>query len=307
MNRILITGSSGLIGSALSTMLKARGAAVRGIDLAANNESRGDVCDLARVQRAVRNCDGIVHLAAVSRVVWGELNPELCWATNVGGLGNVLQSAAASEQRPWVIFASSREVYGQPDRLPVTEECPLRPINVYGRSKCGGETLIETARRSGSRVCTIRFSNVFGAIDDHADRVVPAFARAAVMGEALRVEGAGHTFDFTHVDDVTRGIVALVDLLQTSEKPPTPIHFVSGQPTTLGDLAQMVIEIAASASPIQPVPPRTFDVSRFYGAPSRARAILGWSPQIPLREGLSRLIKDLRAEMGTETTLESTQ
>lgn len=306
MSRILITGSSGLIGSALTTLLKARGVAVRGFDLSANDQSRGDVCDLAQIQRDITDYDGIIHLAAISRVIWGERDPELCRATNVGGVDNVLKSAAVSKRRPWVIFASSREVYGQPDRLPASEECPLRPVNVYGRSKSEGEGLIETARRNGLRACIIRLSNVFGAIDDHADRVVPAFARAAVMGEALRVDGAGHTFDFTHVDDVARGIVTLADLLQAGEAPPPPIHFVSGQPTTLGELARMAIDIAASPSPVRLAPPRTFDVSTFYGNPSRARAILGWSPQMSLHQGLGRLIKDIRTEMEAELAPEGT-
>lgn len=306
MSRILITGSSGLIGSALTTLLKARGVAVRGFDLSANDQSRGDVCDLAQIQRDITDCDGIIHLAAISRVVWGERDPELCRATNVGGVDNVLKSAAVSKRRPWVIFASSREVYGQPDRLPASEECPLRPVNVYGRSKSEGEGLIETARRNGLRACIIRLSNVFGTIDDHADRVVPAFARAAVMGEALRVDGAGHTFDFTHVDDVARGIVTLADLLQAGEAPPPPIHFVSGRPTTLGELARMAIDIAASPSPVRLAPPRTFDVSTFYGDPSRARAILGWSPQMSLHQGLGRLIKDIRTEMEAELAPEGT-
>lgn len=306
MSRILITGSSGLIGSALTTLLKARGVAVRGFDLSANDQSRGDVCDLAQIQRDITDYDGIIHLAAISRVIWGERDPELCRATNVGGVDNVLKSAAVSKRRPWVIFASSREVYGQPDRLPASEECPLRPVNVYGRSKSEGEGLIETARRNGLRACIIRLSNVFGAIDDHADRVVPAFARAAVMGEALRVDGAGHTFDFTHVDDVARGIVTLADLLQAGEAPPPPIHFVSGQPTTLGELARMAIDIAASPSPVRLAPPRTFDVSTFYGDPSRARAILGWSPQMSLHQGLGRLIKDIRTEMEAELAPEGT-
>lgn len=306
MSRILITGSSGLIGSALTILLKARGVAVRGFDLSANDQSRGDVCDLAQIQRDITDYDGIIHLAAISRVIWGERDPELCRATNVGGVDNVLKSAAVSKRRPWVIFASSREVYGQPDRLPASEECPLRPVNVYGRSKSEGEGLIETARRNGLRACIIRLSNVFGAIDDHADRVVPAFARAAVMGEALRVDGAGHTFDFTHVDDVARGIVTLADLLQAGEAPPPPIHFVSGQPTTLGELARMAIDIAASPSPVRLAPPRTFDVSTFYGDPSRARAILGWSPQMSLHQGLGRLIKDIRTEMEAELAPEGT-
>lgn len=298
--RVLITGSSGLVGRALRAALRLRGIESDGLDLRGRGSEAGDIRDFNRVRRAVRDCDGIVHLAAVSRVVWGERDPELCWRTNVEGLHNVLGAAAAQARPPWILFASSREVYGQPDALPATEDTPLRPVNIYGRSKAEGERLMTEARRTGLRTAIIRLSNVYGSPLDHADRVVPAFAQAAVRGQALRIDGADHTFDFTYIDDVTRGIADLVELLRSGSDAPPPIHFLTGQPTTLGQLASLAIEVAASGSSVQHAPPRSFDVARFYGSPERARSLLGWSPQVSLRTGLTRLINAFRRELDAE-------
>lgn len=293
-HRVLITGSSGLVGTALKSALLAEGCDVVGLDIRAQGEARGDVRDQARVDEAVAGVDGIIHLAAVSRVVWGERDPELCWATNVGGLRNVIEAAARSPHMPWLIFASSREVYGQPEVLPVTEDASLRPVNVYGRSKAEGELLVAEAQRVGLRACTIRLSNVFGSTSDHVDRVVPAFARAAALGDELRVDGLDHTFDFTHIDDVARGVVALTKLLAAGDAPPPTIHFVSGRPTTLGELASLAADLAQSSSLIRVAAPRDFDVARFFGDPSRAKALLGWQPLVRLEDGLARLIKGFR-------------
>lgn len=298
--RILITGSCGLIGTGLAGVLQSRGADLRLLDTAARSDAAGDVRDPDRVRAAVDTCDGIIHLAAVSRVVWGEQQPEACWATNVGGLRNVLEAAASSARKPWILFASSREVYGQPERLPVDEDCPLRPVNIYGRSKVEGESLVEVARRDGVRASTMRLSNVFGATSDHVDRVVPAFARAAAVGEELRVDGAGHTFDFTHIDDVAAGIAALVDLVSEPGSPPPPIHFVSGVPTTLQQLAETAIRLASSSSTVRYAPPRDFDVARFVGSAERAKRLLGWAPTVPLELGLGRLIHAFRDELGAD-------
>jgi nucleoside-diphosphate-sugar epimerase len=303
--KILITGSSGLVGTALVSALSARGVEVICLDIAAQGSSCGDVRDNERVERAIASVTGIIHLAAVSRVVWGEREPERCWATNVGGLRNVLHAAAASPLRPWVTFASSREVYGQPDSLPASEESPLRPVNIYGRSKLEGEKLVEAARCDGLRACTIRLSNVFGSTADHVDRVVPAFARAAAFGRELRVDGAEHTFDFTYIDDVARGIVLLAELLGSGGAVPPPLHFVTGVPTTLGELARMAIRVAGTDSSIRLAPPRNFDVARFFGCPDRVRTLLGWEPRVPIEEGLTRLIlafRDLPSADGREET-----
>lgn len=291
---ILITGSSGLVGSRLASMLQAGAFEVAGLDVRAEGPAQGDIRDRERVRQALEGVYGVIHLAAVSRVVWGERDPERCWSTNVGGMQNLVEAAAASPLRPWIIFASSREVYGQPDQLPATEDCPLRPVNVYGQSKLEGEQLVLAARREGLRACTIRLSNVFGSAEDHPDRVVPAFARAAAFGRELRVDGAGHTFDFTHLDDVARGITDLSRLLATSDALPPPIHFVSGRATTLGELAAAAIRLAGSTSTIRLAPPRNFDVAHFIGSSARAEALLAWRPRVSLEEGLARLIRDFR-------------
>lgn len=317
-HRILITGSSGLVGSALSPALAARGVDVARLDIRASGAAQGDVRDRERVRRAMVDVDGVVHLAAVSRVAWAERDPALCWSTNIDGLRNVLEIAAASNPRPWVVFASSREVYGQPDRLPVAEDCDLRPINVYGRSKADGERLVDAARRAGARACTVRLSNVFGSTLDHPDRVVPAFARAAAFGEELRVDGVDHTFDLTHVDDIVRGLVALSERLGASHTGLSPIHFVSGIPTTLGQLADMAIRIARKVgdgvppvvagrtrSIVRVAPPREFDVTKFIGDPARALAVLGWRTRIDLEEGLTRLVHEFRGAPRAVRTEES--
>lgn len=295
--QILVTGACGLIGRATTSSLRAAGFSVRGFDpVSTSTEHRGDVCDPAGVRAAVAGCDGVLHLGAISRVVWGERDPAWCHATNVEGTRNVLAAIALTPSRPWVIVASSREVYGQADLLPVAEDVPHRPMNAYARSKSAAEGLAVAARRGGVRAAIVRFSNVYGSADDHRDRVVPAFARAAACGASLRVEGADRLYDFTHIDDVTRGVVALVRRLDEGADAPPPLHFVSGQGTTLGELAALAVSLAGTRSAVVTAPPRDYDVARFLGDPMRADALLGWRTRVPLQVGLAQLIADMQRE-----------
>ena len=296
-DRILVTGSEGLVGRALCQSLEARGHEIVGLDLRGAESEYGDVRDPGRVREAIAGCRGVIHLAAVSRVIWAERAPDDCRRTNIGGLRRVLEAASGQPTRPWVLFASSREVYGQPRRLPATEDMPLSPVNVYGRSKVAGERLVDAARASGLRTATVRLSNVYGSALDHVDRVVPAFARAAAEGGAIRIDGAECTFDFTHIDDTVRGMVAMIERLEAGETLP-PVHLLTGRPTTLRELATMATTAAGTPLPVAEAPPRSFDVSRFHGDPSRARELLGWEPRVGLREGFGRLVRDLRARSG---------
>lgn len=297
---ILITGSSGLVGTAVRASLERSGVSVTGLDIQAAGQEFGDVRYPLTIRHLFDGCTGIIHLAAISRVIWGEKDPDNCWATNVDGLANVLTLAKSQKVKPWVIFASSREVYGQPDILPATESSPLNPVNIYGQAKVEGERLINEARTQGLRTAIVRLSNVYGSTADHHDRVVPAFARAALLGNALRVDGSDHTFDFTHLDDTVRGIVSLTTYLDAGHDVFPPIHFLTGEPTTLGQLAEIAQEASKSVSRIVSAPPRNFDVSQFHGSPQRAKELLGWEPQITIREGVSRLIADFRAELMPE-------
>jgi len=291
-NKILITGGLGLIGSALARRLRRDALACEVFDIA-NDGPNGDVCSPSALARRLDDCAGIVHLAAVSRVIWAQADPETCMRVNVDGTRNVLSTAAGRPpgKRPWVVYASSREIYGDAPHLPVDEDCPPAPLNPYGRSKVAAEALAMEARRAGLVIGIARFSNVYGSVHDHPDRVIPAFARAAALGGRLTVEGPSNVFDFTHVNDVVEGIVAYCSLLQDERACP-PIHFVTGRPTTLGELADMAVALGGGRAEIRFRPPRSFDVSKFYGNPERARSLLGWKPTTQLPEGLKTLVAD---------------
>ena len=302
MATILLTGSEGLVGRALRPSLMAQGHAVVGLDLALPlaHPERGDIVDRADLMHRCRRVDGIVHLAAVARVRHAEADPARCRAVNVGGTENVIAAALAAPRRPWVLVASSREVYGEPAQIPVVESDPIAPINVYGRSKAACEEAALAGRGEGLRVAILRFANVYGSIHDHPDRVVPSFCRAAAQGAAMRVEGSGYTFDFTHVSDVVRGIEAAMRLLEAGRDDLRPIHLASGQATTLGELAKMANAAGGDRSRIEQVDNQAFNVSCFVGDPKRAREVLGWQTEVPLAAGVRQLVADFRAMLDQE-------
>lgn len=293
MSSLLITGSQGLIGKALCKRLKAISYCIKLFDnsFSVDHPDYGDIICCDTIQKKIKNCHGVVHLAAVSRVIWGEQQPEKCWQTNVTGTQNVLECAYLSLHKPWVIYASSREVYGQQQQFPVTESSPLQPLNIYARSKVAAEEQVQHYQSRGLKTAILRFSSVYGRTDDHQDRVVPAFCRAAALGKPLRIEGAKNTFDFTQIDDVVEGIVKVIEQLEQGYPLP-PIHLTTGQPTTLEELAQLACKASQKQAPFIAAPPRNFDVSKFYGDPSLARAQLGWTPQITIEKGVRQLVTD---------------
>tara|TARA_Y100000815_G_scaffold65487_1_gene54423 strand:- start:14392 stop:15294 length:903 start_codon:yes stop_codon:yes gene_type:complete len=287
MRKILITGHCGLVGRYLAALLSARGFLLSSLDIA---DSTGDITRSADIEQAVRGCHGVVHLAAVSRVVWGQRNPELCWRTNALASEALLNAAINSPLQPWVLVASSREVYGEAKQLPVSEDIALAPVNIYGKAKLTMEQAAIKARNSGINTAIVRLANVYGCTLDHSDRVLPAFCRNAAEGLPLRVDGFDHLFDFTHISDTVAGMIEMVGLLEAGEKGIPPIHLLPGIGTTLLEAAQMAVRSAGSHSAIVQAPSRNYDVSRFVGDPSRAKALLGWQAAIPPEQGIAQLV-----------------
>lgn len=300
MTRILVTGAAGLIGRPLVNRLRADGIDVVELDLQAPDPaSSGDVRCRDRVARALTGCDGVIHLAAVARVLEAAADPERCRTTNISGTRTVVEEALAAPTCRWLLFASSREVYGQPTRLPATEDTATAPLNLYGRTKLAGERVVRGADDRDLATAVLRLTNTYGSVDDHPDRVVPAFTAAAVAGAPMRAEGPQNQLDLLHVDDVVEGLVAASARLQSTGCSLPTIHLVSGTPVSIADLARLCSSVAGTDAPVLTVSPRAGHVSRFVGDPSLAQGVLDWTPTISLREGVARLVADLRAQRPT--------
>ena len=291
---ILITGGAGLIGTASKTYFEQRGWAVSTLDLKACDldgreiDHVGDIVDFKSLQDILTDIDGILHLAAISRVIDAELDKEECTRVNVNGTKRLLEAASSANCR-WFIFGSSREVYGEPPSLPVSEENGVAPINHYGHAKVIGENMVKKhCEVNGMAHINLRFSNVYGHPGDHQTRLVNAFIIQALKAEPLEIHGGGQLFDFTHIDDTAGAIFAAAGMLHDLHESLPPIHVLPGDAVAIEDLAAMVISITDSNSEIVYTPGRDYDVERFHGDPSRMNEILGYKCSIDIMTGLEK-------------------
>jgi UDP-glucose 4-epimerase len=295
--KLLLTGSSGFIGSALKRLLEEEGIEVVPFDIKDN--PLDDVRDFSALQSKVLGVDGIVHLAAVSRVKIAHENPLECVNTNIGGIINVLESTRlfrADNDKPWVIFGSSREVYGESAILPVNESSTRKAINIYGVSKLSGEELCKVySENYGLKVRVLRFSNVYTGKNDHLDRVIPKFILQAFNEEDLIINGTGEEiFDFTYIDDTIQGIWGCVQEIERNNHLFDDFNLSTGIPISLKQLAGTIIKKTRSKSKVDFTKPRSYDVNKFYANPSKAIKILGFLPNVTLDEGIDLSIAELR-------------
>lgn len=294
--RIFLTGSEGFIGSALKSKLISEGFSVEGYDIRA--DARDNVNDYERLQKRIGEFapDGIVHLAAVSRVEDGFKNPKLCVDTNLGATANILEVIRRTKngggKTPWLIFGSSREVFGEPKELPVTEESPKVPLNVYGVAKLASEMLVENyANNYGLKAWVLRFSNVYTGPNDRPERVIPSFIRAALKNEPLNIHGGKQVFSFTHIEDTALGIAKAVNFIKDSPAPYNHFNLLSREKISIINLVELVIKLSASKSKTVFTGPRTYDVNTFWGDPQKALEELDWEAKITIDEGLKRAIE----------------
>jgi nucleoside-diphosphate-sugar epimerase len=280
--RIAVTGGAGFIGGHLVAALLQDGYAVSVLDtgrsrteppaaLVAATVVRGDIRDAERCRAAFAGCDAVVHLAAQSTVMGSEQDPEACFATNVLGSWCVMEAARAAGARH-VVFASSREVYGEPASLPVAEDAPLRARNAYGASKIAGEALLTARADAQLGVSILRLANVIGAGD--RGRVVPRWIDAARAGEPLVLYGGEQQMDFVPVDTVVTAFQ------RTLGRGPLdgPVNVGSGRTTTLHELARRIVAAFPSSSTVTVHPPRGPEVTRYCADLTRMRRVLGIDP-----------------------------
>lgn len=304
--RILITGSSGQIGTNLGLRLLAQGHFVFGIDKRLNSWTDKIptlLQDLSAPQHNYtggighvdypKNLDLVVHLAAHAKVHELVEQPDRA-LENITMTFNVLEFCRAN--RLPIIFSSSREVYGDIHRY-ITEESYADfafTESPYSASKISGEALIYSyAACYDLRYLVFRFSNVYGRYDndlERMERVIPLFIRKIKNGEPITVYGEDKVLDFTYVDDCVDGIVRGIHLLVEGKDGNQTVNLAYGQGSSLVTMAQYVGEALGHAPDITLKPARVGEVTHYIANIGKARALLGYSPTTPLQEGIHKAV-----------------
>jgi len=283
--RILVTGGAGFIGSHLTRRLVEVNA---GEVIVVDNLYRGQINALADVERHIKFHQGdirerpalrramegvelIYHLAAQSNVLGAVADLDHSFSTNTIGTYNVLREARHCGARR-VVFASSREIYGEVSQLPVSESAPINPKNAYGASKAAGELYCRVFGAGGPEVVILRLANVYGPGD--RDRVIPLFIEKARAGQPLTIYGETKILDFVWVGDVVNALLeaGVRDIAGET------INVGSGCGTSLPQLAERIIRLTGSSSPVHFAPGRIAEVDRFVADIRRARELLGYVP-----------------------------
>jgi len=298
--KIFITGSAGFIGGRLKKFLETRGVKTAGYDI--RSDSKEDVRDRAYLWKSISDFkpDGIIHLAAIARVEDCYLNPGDCIATNYGGTANALEviRKIPAQDRPWLIFSSSREVFGNPKKFPVKESDPKDPLNVYAVNKLAAEELIKDyVRNYGLKARVVRFSGVYTGLDDQLQRVIPRFLLSAFKNQPLVIEGGKQFFDFVHIGDAVLAVEKCVADMQKRQMPFDDFTLAGGNSISILDLAKLIIEITGSKSKLEIASPRSYDVIGFQNDPTKIKKVLNWQPKIDIEDGLKQCAKELRSSL----------
>jgi UDP-glucose 4-epimerase len=304
-DRVVVTGGAGFVGSHLVDAVLAEGKATvvvvdnfkrgRPENLSAWQGNprlslvRADIRDQVAVGDAFRGATTVYHLAAQATVLAAARDFEYTFSTNVVGTYNVLRAAVDKGVRR-VVFASSREVYGEPVGVPVDETHPLLAINLYGATKVAGEALCRAfARECGLDTRILRLANVYGERD--FGRVIPRWIAEAKEGGDLTVFGGDQIIDFIWVGEVAQAMLQAA----AAEVPLPPINVASGTGTKILDLAKRIIQVSGSAAELRVVPRRPIEVMRFIASTDRMSQMLGIQPAT---DPLSHLAGMIRAVAG---------
>ncbi|MBI5392127.1 NAD(P)-dependent oxidoreductase [Candidatus Woesearchaeota archaeon] len=297
IKKVLVTGSSGTIGTALCEALLEKGYGVKGVDMKQNKWNKAvdavtSIIDLRKKPRLKAlngQYDLIVHLAANARVYDLVKKPEMA-KDNIIMMWNVLEFARKNHV-PRILFSSSREVYGNTEKFTHAED-EARMENCespYTASKIAGEALMHAYRHCyNMRAVIMRFSNVYGKYDE-SNRVVPLFYRLCKEGNGLKVFGKDKMLDFTYISDCVAGVMQIIGNFEKVNG--EVINLAYGQGTTILEVAQMIQKEMNVSTPIKVTNNRTGEVVKYVADITKAKQVLNFNPQVPIAEGIKRSIE----------------
>ena len=308
-SHVLVTGGAGFIGSHLSRRLLDRGDRVTVLDnfndfydparkranvapfLGRDDYDlvEGDIRDAELVDRlfAEQGFTGVVHLAARAGVRPSLQEPILYEDVNCIGTLRLLE--AARHHGPEVfIFGSSSSVYGINEKVPFAEDDEInQPISPYATTKRTGELLCYNYHHLyGLKIACLRFFTVYGP-RQRPEMAIHKFTDLLARGETIPLFGDGSSRrDYTYIDDIIDGVEAALDLAPDFEI----LNLGGAETTALRELVQWLAEDLAVEPRIEYLPSQPGDVPITFASVDKAREVLGYSPKVPIREGLRRFV-----------------
>ncbi len=305
--KVLVTGADGFIGSHLTEALVKSGHDVRAFVLYNSFNSwgwldhtsksirdhldvfSGDIRDPNGVRTAMKDCDAVLHLAALIAIPYSYHSPDTYIDTNVKGTLNVLQAARDQGVRR-VIHTSTSEVYGTARFVPITEEHPLQGQSPYSASKIGADQLAYSFYTSFDLPVVIaRPFNTYGPRQS-ARAVIPTIITQMANGQRkIRLGAVSPTRDFNFVSDTVAGFISA---LESSAGLGEVINFGSNFEISIGDTAQLIAEVMNREVEIDTdetrLRPENSEVERLWADNSKAKKLLNWQPSYGGRDGFKR-------------------
>ncbi len=307
MKKILVTGADGFIGSHLTETLVRAGFDVRAFVLYNSFNSwgwldkaspdvrgkfevfAGDIRDPNGVRTAMRDCDAVLHLAALIAIPYSYHSPDTYIDTNVKGTLNIVQAARDCDVSR-VVHTSTSETYGTARFVPMTEEHPLQGQSPYSASKIGADQIAMSYYSSFSTpVVTLRPFNTYGPRQS-ARAVIPTVITQIADGNRQIKLGAVHpTRDFNFVSDTVNGFVKA---LSADDVVGEVINLGSNFEISIGDTAQAIADVMDTEIEIltdnQRLRPEKSEVERLFADNSKAKKLMDWSPEYGGLAGFKR-------------------
>lgn len=313
MDKILVTGSDGFIGSHLTEELVKQGYSVKAFvyynsfntwgwldtlpaDIMKNVEVfQGDIRDPNGVKEAMKGCDAVFHLAALIAIPFSYHSPDTYVDTNIKGTLNVLQAARELGTKR-VLVTSTSEVYGTAQYVPIDEKHPYQGQSPYSATKIGADRLAESFYRSFNLPVTIvRPFNTYGPRQS-ARAVIPTIITQLLAGKKeIKLGSLTPTRDFNYVKDTANGFIQIYKSDRTIGE---EINIATQQEISIGQLAEELIrQINPEARIIcdeQRLRPEKSEVNRLLGCNAKIKELTEWKPEYTFEQGLAETIEFLR-------------
>ena len=293
MEKILIVGSEGFIGKALTESLKSSEDKIFTMDIKPSSfegHFQIDITNSLDIFNSIKSImpDRVIHLAAQIDVRKSFVDPEQDLRINGLGLLNVLTASIESGCKNFCYIHSGGAVYDSDGELPISEDGAELPVSPYGLTKSLGEGYVRVlSEKAGINWSSLALSNCFGPVEQHGRGVIFSFAKSLKNGEQVIINGPETTRDFIYIDDVVSAILLAID------KPTNcRINISSGIETNLLELYSMVSKILeVNISP--KIIPATFgEITRSALSNFRAKELLRWSPVNNLNDGLIKALEN---------------